>query len=313
MNDTRSPVVVFRERLLSRREEIAAALEGQGVSPDRMIRAVVTALQTTPKLGEVTFVSLWAAALKACRDGLLPDGREGALVPYKGEAVWIPMYRGLINRFERSGQYKWIHAGFHRTRDIWRIWIDEQGQHFLHEPSAGDDSSKVIETYACATTTNGAFFISVVSEGEMKRIRETSRAQREDSPWNKWEEQMKLKTALKRLCKILPMPAPLVEMMEREDENGDGAAEPGPALPRRPRGAQAALEQFASDDGKSAASEGTAVRDPGTQYIETAYERGKDAKAHGQTRDDIPEEYTARGRGKEAVFWRKGFDGDPYP
>jgi len=339
MNDKRSPLMVVRDRLISRRDELSAALEGSGISADRFIRAAVTAAQTTPELAECSFNSLWIALLKACRDGLLPDGVQGAIVAFKKNAQWIPMYRGMISRFERSGQYKWIHAGFHRQRDTWRIWIDEHGQHFLHEPSSGGEDAKVIETYACATTLNGGFFISVVTEADMARIRASSRAQRDDSPWNKWPEQMMQKTALKRLCKILPMPAPIEEMMQRDDENGggDGELEAAPTPPpRRPRGAQAALEQFASDDGPASAgdgqgagaepptdsppaaqsdvdSAGSVSRDPGSDqqvYLETAYERGKEAKRLGLTRDDIPAEYTERGRGKEAVAWRRGYNGD---
>ena len=59
---------------------------------------------------------------------------------------------------------------------------------------------------------------------------------------------MRLKTAIKRLCKLLPMPQPLEEFMEQQDDDDDeiGAAPRPRALPRA-RGAQNTLEQFAGE------------------------------------------------------------------
>src|SRR5262245_40751940 len=131
---SQSPILIFRDKLLARRQELAHALHGSGVSVDRFVRAATTAVQLNESLTECTFQSLWVALLKACRDQLLPDGVQGAIVNFKRTAQWVPMYRGLISRFERSGQYRWIAADFHRDDDTqWRVWVDENGQHFIHE------------------------------------------------------------------------------------------------------------------------------------------------------------------------------------
>ena len=48
------------------------------------------------------------------------------------------MYRGMLDRFEQSGEYKWVTANIHRDDDIdWDVWVDEHGQHFLHRPGPG--------------------------------------------------------------------------------------------------------------------------------------------------------------------------------
>jgi recombination protein RecT len=331
----------FRARLIARRPELNSALAGSGVSPDRFIRAAVTAAQTTPELiSDVTFQSFWNACLKACRDGLLPDGRQGAIVPYKKQAVWIPMYRGLLDRFEQSGEYKWITANQHREDDIaWDIWIDEHGQHFLHRPGPG--FGKVIDTYAAAITKSGAFFISVVNEPDMNHIRSVSRAKSDDAPWHQWEDQMKLKTALRRLCKLLPMPQPLDELMqhdiEAETEAAPALAAPAPAPARlsRPRGANSALQQFAdgpepqqqpdildehqapatqpeaaTGDDTSGTGEASGVPTP-PMLLNTAHERGKDAKRQNFARKALPPEYREADRAAEADAWRSGWDGLP--
>jgi hypothetical protein len=139
---------------------------------------------------------------------------------------------------------------------------------------------------------------------------------------------MRLKSALKRLCKLLPMPQPLEELMRSDDD--DGGAEPvapslAPKLPR-PRGATNALQHFAGEptgEGEDAPKpdpkpdpelEPEPETDKTSQtYIDTAYERGRQAKADGHKRTAIPGEYREADRGKEAIAWRRGWDGDPPP
>jgi hypothetical protein len=260
--------------------------------------------------------------LKACRDQLLPDGRQGVIVAYKGKAKWQPMYRGLLDRFEQSEHYRWVTANVHRDDDkAFDIWVDERGQHFLHRPGPG--MGKVIDTYAAAITKSGAFFITVVNEPDMQHIRSSARARSEDSPWNQWPDQMRLKSALKRLCKLLPMPQPLEDLVSRDGEDDDKAPAALPTMPGaapriRPRGATQALEQFAGEPEpppSEPAHDGDGVDEsPKTPFgalIETAHERGKEAKRTGLKRTAIPGEYREAGRETEVDAWRKGWDGEP--
>jgi hypothetical protein len=49
--------------------------------------------------------------------------------------------------------------------------------------------------------------------------------------------------------------------------------------------------------------------DPGDVYIATAEERGREARRQGLKPKDMPPEYTEPKRGKEAIAWRRGYDG----
>ena len=324
-----APLAALRDKLLTRRVELKAALEGSGIEVDRFIRTAVTAATMQPELvSDVSFHSLWVALLKACRDRLLPDGRQGAIIPYKREAVWVAMYRGLIDRFEQSGEYKWITANVHREDDrAWDVWLDEHGQHFLHRPGPGE--GKVIETYAAAITKSGAFFITVMNETEMTRIRSQSRARRDDSPWNQWSDEMRKKTALRRLCKLLPMPQPLEDLIENENEDETPLAPATPMLsspkpPARARGAANALDQFAGEPEPPPPDEppidGEPIIEPEHPppqddpallvSIEKANERGKQARKDGMKVTAVPPEYREPGRSKEAIAWKMGWSGD---
>jgi recombinational DNA repair protein RecT len=345
-----SALVTFRGMLTSRKGELAQALQGTGVSPDQMIRAATTCVMLDPELIErVSFRSFWLALLRACRDGLLPDGVQGAIVSYKHSAQWVPMYRGLLLRFERSGQYKEVWSGFHRSDDIaWRMWSDEHGPHFLHEQGPGN--GVIIETFAAARTVVGGFFISIINEKEMERIRAMSRATREDSPWNKWPDQMKLKSAFKRLCKTLPMTSSLALDLDDDDAQIalDARGEERPA----PLTVRGALDQFAPSQpagldqppaegaGPQAMTQTPAdvtspphmddsdtvhgpeaspkVAEPAARAdiakdIAYAYERGKQDRVKGMEEKASPPEYRNDAAVKLFEAWRAGWRGQPIP
>lgn len=323
--DERPPLVVLRQRLEDRRTELRNALVD--VTPDQFIRAVCTAAQINPDLQAVTWPSLWNACLRACRDNLLPDGVDGAIVPYKDKASWIPMVGGLMRRFRRSGQFRELYADCVRDGDEFRYYVDETGPHLYHEPR-GDFEAEVVKVYALATTKDGGRFVAVLPIAEVNKIRKMSRASRSDSPWQLWPEEMMKKTAIRRLSKILPSGRDL--MPDDDDDLPDAPSPPlSPKVARAP-GAAAALETFAASEpapipvtpageegGDQAAVENQSANmaadrapDAVNQYRE-AYERGAADKAAGHARRAIPGEY--RENTRLALCWQAGFDGSPAP
>lgn len=239
------PILVLRERLEARRDELKNALPSD-ISPDRFIRAIITSVQINPDILACQWQSLWLACLRACRDGLLPDGREGAIIPYKNTAAWVSMYQGLLKRFRRSGQFRWIKADVVREGEEFYHYVDEHGEHIRHTP--GDNfGAPILKIYAMATTKDGGVFVNVMSIAEANKIRNMSRATREDSPWKQWPEEMYRKTALRRLSKVLPSEG---DLMDEEIDSGEAPAAVAPVTlaTTSPRavGAAAALDQFAS-------------------------------------------------------------------
>lgn len=80
-----APINAFRADLESMKPQFEVALPPH-VSVDRFIRVLVTAVQATPALLNVEQKSLLQASMKCAQDGLLPDGREAALVIFKDKA-----------------------------------------------------------------------------------------------------------------------------------------------------------------------------------------------------------------------------------
>jgi recombination protein RecT len=340
----KSMIVVRREQFEARINEIKAALP-PGMSPQRVIRAVMTAMQINPDLQACNFASLWTAVMKCCQAGLLPNGEEAALVPYKDKVTFIPMYKGKLRKFQESGLYRWITADVVREGEDFEYWINESGPHFRHVPG-GD--GKVIKAYAIATTTTGGVFVAVMSVAELNKVQKVSRASRDDAPWKIWPEEMQKKTALHRLSKMLPT-APLFDG-EDEDEDIEETIRPQLAAvnPDRARGAAAALDAFApagetGEDTTSRSPEGAGhhpdsgpldatgetggrgdtgndtaatqpISEPQTATADAqavAFRRGEDAKAKGHQRKALPPEYRTPERDAEAQEWLRGWDSKP--
>jgi recombination protein RecT len=212
----KDPYVVLRERLEARKYELESALPDD-VKPREFIRAVMTSASINRDILACNWPSIWNACLRACRDGLLPDGVEGALVPFKSQANWIPMYQGLLRRARRSGKIKWIGANLVREGEKFERFVNETGEHLNHVP---DDNflAPVIKVYAAAITTDGGFFIAVMPIAEIEKIKKMSKASRDDAPWKLWEEEMIKKSALRRLTKQLPNSR---DLMTTEDDPDD--------------------------------------------------------------------------------------------
>jgi phage RecT family recombinase len=333
-NVNKPPIVVMRERFESRKTELKNALPSD-VSPDAFIRAFITSAQLNPELQACTWQSLWDAALRACRDGLLPDGVEAAVVPFKSKAQYIRMYGGVLRQFRRSGQFKWLKTDVVREGEKFEHWVTNAGEHFLHVP--GDDfAAPIVKAYALATTKDGGEFCKVMSRAEIDKHRSYSRAQRDDSPWKVWFEAMAQKTAIIQLAKILPNARDL--MGDDDLPELEAPAVTAPTTARVP-GAAAALEQFSRaspagdsphpvtvDDAReeggeqgtvsaSAAHGDPAAADDHYEHFQnvTAYKRGQEAKAAGHQRKALPPEFRESDRTREALAWEAGWSGQPLP
>jgi recombination protein RecT len=235
---TKERAAEFVAILESQRDKLAAALP-EHITPERFTRVVMTAIQNTPTLLNLDRQSLFLACLRAAQDGLLPDGRQGAIVGFREQAQWMPMVGGLMMLARNSGQIKSLVAQvvYERDQFVWRPADTERP--IEHEvPSLAEDRGKPIGAYAIARLTSGEVVAEVMSRAEIEQVRAVSRSK--DGPaWSQWWGEMARKTVLRRLIKRLPLStdrpgdpvARLVSAVERIDE--DVELDAPPAQPRR--------------------------------------------------------------------------------
>lgn len=234
---------------------------------ERFKRVVMTAIQNNPDLMKGDRKSLWNACIKAASDGLLPDGREGAMVPYKGNIQWLPMIAGVLKKVRNSGELSTIVARVVCGGDIFRNWIDDEGEHILYEKSDNRDPNTVTRVFAMAKLKDGSLEVEDMTVAEIEKVRAVSMAGK-SGPWVQWWDEMAKKTVLRRLAKRLPSSTDLDDLMRRDDElydfGKDGKPEEG-NVTRLPKG-KAMLDKFAAGKADAPVIEGTAAEtaDPDT-------------------------------------------------
>ena len=224
-----TPMQSFRDDLSKLRSQFKMALPVH-ISVERFERIIITAVQTSPKLAECDRGSFWAACMKAAQDGLLPDGRECAIVPFKNKetgvsmAQYLQMIGGVLKKVRNSGELASISPHVVYEKDEFKHWVDEQGEHFNHTPFLGDDAGVPRFVYCLARLKDGSVYFEKMTKKQVETVRSCSRAQ-DSLKWGKfWEEGAKV-AVTKRLAKRLPSSTD-IDMELYKDENEYDFKEP---------------------------------------------------------------------------------------
>lgn len=201
------------------------------IKPERFLRVVTTAIQNNASLLSCDRTSLFSACTRAAQDGLLPDGKEAALVPFNNSVQYMPMVAGILKKVRNSGELKTIMAQIVYKNDEFEYWIDSDGEHLNHKPLIFGDRGEKLGGYALATTKDGGTYIEVMTAADIKKVRDVSRSK--NGPWKTWPEEMEKKTFIRRLSKRLPMSTDLEEFMKVNDNMYD-LGDPEPKNPEEP-------------------------------------------------------------------------------
>lgn len=212
-------------------KQFALALP-EHVSPEKFVRVVMTAINTNPDLQKADRESVLGAAMKCAQDGLLPDGREAALVVYGNKASYLPMIAGVLAKVRRSGELLTISAHVAYDKDAFTYTLGDD-EKIEHQPYMEGPRGKPIAVYAVAKTKDGGIYREVMSLEQVNQVRNVSRA-KNAGPWVQWWDEMARKTVLRRLAKRLPMSTDLQQVFQRDDEHYDlSRAAQGAATMRR--------------------------------------------------------------------------------
>lgn len=233
------------------------------ITVDKFQRTIATAALSNPKLLECDRQSLLIAAMKLAQDGLLPDGREAALVPFKTRVKegnqwfdkWLvqpmPMAWGLRKKVLQSGEVISLQVGVVYAAEvadgcfIYEIGMDPPVRHRpkldMTEEEMSDDN--LVAAYSIARIRNGEgdpfWSVEVMRRAEVLKVRQMSqtgalnKTDRQGKPippkgpWVDWQPEMWKKSVLRRHTKVLPMSGDILDTLERdaaEEARAEGAA-----------------------------------------------------------------------------------------
>ena len=211
-----NPVQVIRQNLTAMAPEFKAALPTH-VSVEKFTRVAMTAIQNTPALVNADRRSLFGACVRLAQDGLLPDGREAALVMFGDKAQAMPMIAGILKKIRQSGEVAKVSAQVVYENDhfVVKYGFDEDVEHT--PPSLDKPRGKPIGAYATAVLKDGSQMLEVMSLEQIEKVRNVSRAKGR-GPWQDWWDEMARKTVMRRLAKRLPMSTDIEEQIFERDE-----------------------------------------------------------------------------------------------
>lgn len=209
-----SPVDQVRQELSREIVRFKAALPSH-IEATKFLSVLMTYIQNNPNLLNCDRGSLFTSALACANDGLLPDGKEAALVAYSKECNYLPMVAGICKKARQSGEIMTMNANVVYENDDYKSWTDEKGEHFEHVKARGD-RGKPIFTFAYALTKDGGVYFEEMTEAQVQDVRSMSKAK--NGPWNgPFADEMRRKTALHRLCKYrLPSSTDLDRVLQRD-------------------------------------------------------------------------------------------------
>lgn len=243
----------FEQQLQTFEPQIAAALPSH-IKPERFRRVVVTAINQNPDLLQADRRSLFNSCVRAANDGLLPDGREGALVIFNTKAPqkddngrdqwikkvqWMPMIQGILKRARNTGELASVSANIVYEKDGFRYTLGDS-EEIAHEPFIGPDRGQPVGAYAIAKLKDGMVQREFMSVAEINKVRAVSKS-KDRGPWVDWWTEMARKTVARRMFKWLPTSSDLSTLFDRDDSMAGEADATPQIIPPRPT-----REQFAA-------------------------------------------------------------------
>lgn len=201
---------------------IRAALP-KHVTPERMGRVALTALNSNADLAKCTPASFLGSVMQCAQLGLEPNTPLGHayLIPYKSTCTLVIGYQGMLDLARRSGLVKAIYAHAVKEGDLFEYEYGLE-QRLKHVPDDTADRSQkpLTHVYAVAKLKDGEPIFTVLSRFEIEAARSRSMA-KNSGPWRTDYEAMALKTAVRRLWRWLPKSAEQSIAMQ-VDERDDG-------------------------------------------------------------------------------------------
>lgn len=270
-------LTTFYTMLEERTEDLKTMLIGTNTSVNFFKQVLITALKETPGLLECSTASIWSAATRAAREGLLPDGRDGKIIvrnvydkakkDWVKTAGWQDMIGGIRKKIRRSKEVLSFTVDVAYANDVKFAYAKGDNPFIEHIPTREKNHGPIIAAYAIAKLVNGETLREVMPAWEYLEIRDRysdgwksfKAGKIKDTPWNSAEGEMAKKTVARRLAKILPMDTDIKLSIEHDDDDVLPGSEDAPAVaaPRRPQ-----LSDFTATDIETV----TDARDGGDDY-----------------------------------------------
>jgi recombination protein RecT len=204
------------------KRQISLALPDH-ISSDRYSRAVLSAINKTPKLLNCSQQSFVNSVMQCAELGLEPNGRDAHFIPYGSQCQLVVDYKGLIKLAYQSGQVSSIRADVVYHGDEFDYSTCDHipwGWRVDAPPKRGG----CIGAYVVIDKKDGSVHRERMTFDEIEGIRKRSKAGT-SGPWvTDWDEMAK-KTVFRRASKWIQLSPHLDRALDFDHDTPDFDAE----------------------------------------------------------------------------------------
>lgn len=194
------------------------------ITTEKFRQVAATAISRAPMLRECMEsnpAKVLTALADCASDGLLPNNRQAALVPFKNrqtntiDLTYIPMIAGVLTRMRNSGEVLLITARVVYANDEFKVVYGDD-EKIEHTPTM-DDPGDPVAAYAIIKLKSGEVHREIMPKRDIDKVMRASRSGQK-GPWGSWWEEMARKTVLKRAAKYCPFSESVMTMLDRDND-----------------------------------------------------------------------------------------------
>jgi phage RecT family recombinase len=189
------------------------------VSRERFQTAFVIGVQNSPGILRCKPDTVKNALMKCAIDGLIPDGRLAALIPYGSDCTYVPMVQGIIRRAKELGEIFSLTCECVYENDDFDVDLADMASTRHKPPRLGKDRGEFNGAYVIFKDKDDrVIHREIMDADEIAKVQNFSKAKKGDL-WTKWFSEAARKSVIRRGSKYVPMSDALRQIIEREDEN----------------------------------------------------------------------------------------------
>lgn len=225
-NEARDALVEVKNDLALMKQNFISALP-KTIPSDKFIRIAMTLVQLKPELLWADRKSFLVSLQRCASDGLLPDGREATVMLFNDgdqggkQAVYVPMYQGLLKQIRNSGELKEVTANVVYENDVFK-YVQGDEEKITHEPKMDGSRGKPKAAYAIVKTKDGGVYRAVLTKEKLQELQKRSPAGKKNKgPWQTDPDEMWKKSAIRAVSKIAPKSSELdryIEVVRDQDD-----------------------------------------------------------------------------------------------
>lgn len=224
-----SGAIAIREQWENMIAPEAKKLLGTKEAADSFTRVVLTAFNKSPSLMKCSHMSLMAAIMDLCALRLMPNTMQGHayLIPRRVDDTLICNveigYRGYCELAYRGGMVADIDGNVIRDGDFIEYREGTEGfVHFKRQLGKGRSARELMGCYIVVAMKSGVNHVKVLDADQLEGFRKAMLRQNKNKAtpaWTFFEDEMYLKSALKRVGKLLPLGDYVQKAIEIEQRN----------------------------------------------------------------------------------------------